>query len=300
MSKLPNFFIVGAPKCGTTALYSYLKQHPQIFMSPHKEPTFFGRDLLPACPYFVGDWEAYKALFEGAENYPVVGEASVYYLVSESAASEIHAIAPDAKIVIMIRNPIDMMHSLHGQLLYSGAEKESSFMHALSQEESRRRIGFHSNQCVHQALLYRNMATYSVQIERYFEAFGRENVHVILLEEFIKNKSGIYKELLSFLGVDESYLPEFPVVNSNKEVRFGTLQSFLRKRPKALRDLAKWILPVSVKKKIIGPFIRRLKRLNTRVSPREPIPSWFREKIRTEFQGEIIRLERLLNRDIPY
>lgn len=300
MCALPNFFIVGAPKCGTTAIYSYLTQHPQIFMSPHKEPTFFGQDLVPPAPYFVREWESYKALFDGAESYPVVGEASVYYLVSKTAASEIRSVAPGAKILIMIRNPIDMMHSWHSQLLYTGLEKEKSFGRALRLEIGRKKGFIENGEYMHRALFYREMATFSEQIERYFEAFGRENVHVVLLEEFSKNNTAIYEEILSFLEVDNTHLPDFSVVNSNKEVRLGLLQNILRKRPKEIRRIAKWIVPLFMKRKLIRPALRTLKQLNTREKSRDPLPPLYREQLRSEFDEEIKRLEILLNRDLPY
>jgi hypothetical protein len=300
MGKLPNFFIVGAPKCGTTALYSYLRQHPQIFMSPHKEPTFFGKDLVPPAPYFVREQTAYTDLFNGSEKFPLVGEASVYYLVSEEAAREIYAVSPEAKILIMIRNPIDMMYSWHSQLLYTGLENEKSFEKALNLESDRALGLGERGEYMHMALLYKKMATFSEQIERYFKVFGRENVHVVLLEEFSKNSSQQYGEILSFLGVNNTNLPDFSVVNSNKEIRLGRLQNFLRVRPRVFRLIVKWVVPLHVKQKVIGPLIRGIKKLNTRTKPRLPLSSGYRLKLRREFDEEIKRLETLLNRDLPY
>src|SRR5882672_1680365 len=111
----PDCFIVGAPRCGTTAMYTYLGQHPEIFMSARKEPHFFGTDL--SSPALVRDEQQYLSLFAKAQNEKRAGEASVFYLYSQRAAREIHAFCPSARIIIMLRNPVEMMYSLHSRHL---------------------------------------------------------------------------------------------------------------------------------------------------------------------------------------
>src|SRR5215469_17477012 len=109
----PSIFIVGAPKCGTTALYTYLKAHPDVFMSPLKEPQFFAEDLL-GNRRNVCNWESYLALF-AATGRRRAGEASAVYLGSPSAATKIKHFSPAAQIVIMLRNPVEVMHAEHGE-----------------------------------------------------------------------------------------------------------------------------------------------------------------------------------------
>ena len=113
----PDFFIVGAPKCGTTALYEYLRQHPAVFMPFHKEPLFFGDDLTRR--YGRLTLHDYMRLFKDAKPGQRVGEASAWYLYSRSAAAEIKAYAPDAQIIVMVRNPVDMMYAEHSQVLFN-------------------------------------------------------------------------------------------------------------------------------------------------------------------------------------
>ncbi len=136
MGVKPNFFIVGAPKCGTTALYEYLRPHPNIFMPELKEPHFFAKDLgtYPR----IKTLEDYTGLFAGSTpEHLRVGEASVYYLRSSVAIANIHGFNPDARIIAMFRNPVDMVYSLHSQLLYWSEEIEPDFETAWRLQERR-------------------------------------------------------------------------------------------------------------------------------------------------------------------
>lgn len=132
--KTPNFFIVGAPKCGTTAMHIYLRQHPEIFMPEKKESHFFGSDLNSQ--YFIRDREKYLSLFSEAKDVKRIGEASVWYLYSKQAAYEIKEFSPSASIIIMLRNPVDMLYAQHSQFLYNGNENIASFEDALNAEKT--------------------------------------------------------------------------------------------------------------------------------------------------------------------
>ncbi|SCX79202.1 sulfotransferase family protein [Thiohalorhabdus denitrificans] len=300
MIKLPDFFIVGAPKCGTTSLYSYLSEHPQIFMSPHKEPTYFGKDLKPESPYFVRDWESYKKLFKGAEGFLRVGEASVYYMFSHSAAKEIYDFNPDSKIVIIIRNPVDMMYSLHGQLLLTGNEDVSSFESAINLED-RRRKGWDipKEGEFFKVLFYREVAKMSEQIYRYYELFGREQVYVMVLEEFKESPETEFSSLLRFLEVDPGFSPDFYVKNKNKSVRIPAVQNFLRSPPPVFRKIVHKVFSSHFREKYLFPLRKRLKRFNLKEGGRGPISPQFRKRLDAEFAGEVEKLEKMLDRPIP-
>ena len=132
----PDFFIIGAPKCGTTALHTHLASHPQIFMSP-KEMLFFGRDVvrLPHQRYQVLD--AYLDFFRDCDDSQTAGGSSVWYLHSETAAAEVHAFNPDAKVIAMFRNPVEMLPLLHSHLHYLALEPLDTLEEALDAEEWR-------------------------------------------------------------------------------------------------------------------------------------------------------------------
>ena len=178
MTRMPDLFIVGAPKSGTTSLYEYLKGHPDVFMSVVKEPCYFSRDLAADksgnfLRYDV-DRARYLALFEGAGEAKRVGEASTRYLYSKDAAGLIAAEQPDARIVAILRNPVDMIASLHAHKLAGGTEDLETLEAALDAESDRhagRRIPGDSNPFL---ATYRDRARFGEQVPRWFDAFGRE------------------------------------------------------------------------------------------------------------------------------
>ena len=133
----PDFFIVGAPKSGTTALYEYLRQHPQVFMSDPKEPNYFGADVERRRTPRIS-LDEYLGYFAGAGDAKRAGEASVRYLHSRTAAQEIAEFAPQGQAIIMLRDPVEMMHAMHGELVYIGAEDIPDFADALAAEDDRR------------------------------------------------------------------------------------------------------------------------------------------------------------------
>ena len=237
--KRPDFFIVGAPKCGTTAMNNYLVEHPEIFIPDIKEVHFFGRDLN-ITKGALRDERAYRELFSGATTEKRLGEASVWYLFSKTAAEEIHSFNPNAQIVVMLRNPADMLYSQHSQFLYNGNEDIEDFREALTAEPERK-AGKRIPKSAHlvDGLFYSETVRYAEQIERYFRRFGRENVHIILYDDFRADLPGTYRKLLQFLGVSEDFTPEFAVVNPNKRARSALLRSFVQEPPESIKRLSR-------------------------------------------------------------
>lgn len=289
----PSFFLVGAPKCGTTALYTYLKPHPDVFLTQMREPMFFGSDLY--CPPERRlTLDRYLALFSGARGERCVGECSTRYFVSKRAADEIHRFEPAARIIVMLRSPVEMMHSLHSQLLYSGEEHIENFEAALADEERRRALLEQGDPPpIAQVLVYRDVAHYTDHVERYFSVFGRENVHVIVLEEFARDTRQAYKQVLQFLGADPDFEPSFEVVNQFKVVRSKRLDDLLLHPPQPLQTLSRRV-PARLRR----AAFRTTRALNTRPGQRPEIPARLRLELETELTGEIERLETLLARDL--
>ncbi len=179
----PNFFIVGAPRCGTTALYTHLQQHPDVYMPYRKEPRYFGDDLPQRPPYL--DQRAYLRLFDAAVDAARVGEATVWYLYSDSAAQQIRSFASDARIIIMLRRPVEMTYSLHGLFPFTTWEDLTDFGEAVDAEADRwqaRRLP--PNTWWPQALQYRWLADYAPHVERYLRLFGPERVKAIVYDDF--------------------------------------------------------------------------------------------------------------------
>lgn len=294
--KKPDFFIVGAPKCGTTAMYEYLKQHPEIFMPEDvKEPNYFGADIR-----YANRWptlEQYLSLFSQAKNEKRLGEASVWYLYSKKAAAEIKEFCPSAKIIIMLRNPVDMLYSLHSELFYGADEDVEDFKTALGAEEVRKKErhkkgGYLPIEC----LFYTDIAKYSEQVRRYYNAFGRECVRIIIFDDFKSNTSKVYKETLRFLEVNENFQPEFQIVNPNKQIKNETVHKFLFYSPLFIRKAVRLFLP----EKIRWKMRMAVRNLNTMNESRRPMDQKLRKTLQAELAPEVDRLSELMGRDLTH
>jgi hypothetical protein len=288
----PSFFIVGAPKCGTTSLNDYLRQHPAIFIPERKELHHFGSDLQFA-KTARPTREEYLARFSATQPGQIAGEASVWYLFSQLAAHEIHEFCPSAKIIIMLRNPADMMYSLHSQYLFESNEDLADFAAALAAEEDRsqgRRLPADSN--YREGLLYRRVARFAEQVGRYLQVFPREQVHIIDFDDFSRDTPRVFAEVLEFLGVDSSFRCEFEVRNPNKQIHNKPLHNFLN-NPGTFAILLGRLIPKSLRRS----FISRLKKANSTAAPRPALSSELRAQLNREFTPELQRLGELAGRD---
>jgi len=297
--KKPDFFIVGAGKSGTTAMYEYLKQHPEIFMPEVKEPRYFGSDLWDRFPHFRLFYrpteQEYLSYFADAKNEKRIGEATPNYLTSKLAAREIKEFCPSARIIIMLRNPINVLYAAHSQALYDGTENISDFTTAIhaGQEERRRLAGTPDRPFVDK-YYYRELVKFSEQVKRYFDVFGRDNVHIIIFDDFKANTLKVYKDTLRFLDVDDSFEPEFKVINPNKALRSRALRDFLIDPPPIIKKLGKHLFPKPLRQQIM----RGLYRINTKYTPRPPMDPELRRQLQEQFKPEVERLSELLGRDL--
>jgi hypothetical protein len=297
-ARRPDFFIVGAPRSATTAMFAYLSQHPQIFFPFRKEVHYFGSDLtkVPDTPWFVRDEREYLSLFREAPENCVVGEASVLYLYSKTAAVEIRAFQPEAKILIQLRNPIDMMYSYHGQLLLAVQEDIEDFEGALAAVEERRRHQRIPRFCViPDQLLYFDIARYAEQVQRYYAAFGRERVHVVLYDDLERDAAAEFRKVLAFLEVDPGFRPPFESINSHRRVRSRRLQGETQ-RPSAVTRALLRLVPDRVG--YVG--LIRLATWNSAPAKRPPLPAPLRRKLARELEGEVKLLGELLERNLDH
>jgi Sulfotransferase family len=295
----PDFFIVGAPKSGTTALYSYLNQHPDVFLPARKDLPFFGQDLDLRFSWHYGReherLDQYLSWFSAAAGVKRIGDACVWYLLSTCAAEEIRAFAPHARIVAILRNPADMMYAQHSQFLTNLNENLPDFADALAAEVERakgRRIPRHAH--LPRGLQYRETARYAEQIERYFSAFGRERVHVLLYDEFCSNTADEVRKVLQFLGVDDSAPLNLKVVNANRSVRSRLLQRIAMAPPTRLEAVYHGLTP----KVTHGVAARAVERLNLREEPRPQMDCALRSRLVDEMASDVRRLSELLDRDL--
>jgi len=298
VNRKPDFFIVGAPKSGTSAMDHYLGEHPDIFMA-RKEMHHFGKDLRFAPKIYRRDVQAYLAEFEGCGEKQCAGESSVWYLFSKEAAREIKTFNPEARIIIMLRQPAEMMYSLYNFFRYDDNEHLAGFEEALAAEAERKAGRRLTRQTYFaQGLIYREVASYTDQVQRYFEVFGRERVHVVLYDDFSADPAAACRQTLQFLGVDPVALKSnFEVINSARVVKSKGLRWLMREP--ALRMIAMKLRPTLPW--AFGALQRmesRLQKLNTRCEKPAPMSPETREKLRLEFRPEIDRLGQLLGKDL--
>jgi hypothetical protein len=293
MQKKPNFFIIGAPKSGTTSLYKYLAQHPNVFMSKTKEPCFLAPDFYS--PLYPQTEEEYLKLFEGWNYEDCVGEATTTYLYSRKAAKSIKEYSPEAKIIAILRNPVEMVHALHGQRVVEGNENIFGFEDALDAEDLRRigkklPSGF---KYPPEYLLYRDFGLYSTQLERYFEIFNKDNVKILLFDDLKASPLKVYCEVLKFLGISTDHRPILTIEKSGRFPKNPRL-NFIMKR---CRFAASFINMLSLKKIIPKTLIK--KRRNYLLSSWEGCRPILSEKLINSLQEyyreEISNLSDLLN-----
>jgi hypothetical protein len=294
----PNFFIIGAPKCGTTALSEYLRDHPNIYISEPKEPHYFTFDFEQY--RITKTIEEYLNLFsDTTAEHTAIGEGSVFYLYSSVALKKIYEFDPDAKIIVMLRNPVDLVYSFHSQLLYSADENEKNFEKAWRLQSIRQQGKQIPRQCREPAFLqYAAMGKLGEQIERLFTIFPREQIEIIWFEDFIHSTKQVYDRVLSFLEVNSDNRTDFIRINENKNHKWSVLGNFSEKPPAILTNIAlKTRDSLGIKRLNALDTIRSF---NTKVTARKSLTNIFRAELTTEFTPDIKKLSKLLNKDLSH
>lgn len=312
MTRLPNFFIVGAPKAGTTSLYHYLDQHPAVFMSPIKEPNYFASELRPErfCDelrpriesemralelYLQGDlrekrfgglvceWEDYVQLFRNAREETAIGEATPCYLWSATAARNIAARIPHARIIINLRDPSDRAYSQYLNMVSEGTTRRSF------REQIRANL-----ECVdkrfgpHWPLL--EFGFYHEQVQRYLQAFPRQQIHISLYEDLQRAPQRLLADLCAFLEVESERVP----LDLSQRHHVPQLAR-LHRLNHLLKRSGLWPYLRRLAPRPLGPRLRALlvrPRSDLRMEPAD------REFLVAHYREDILRLQTLLDRDL--
>lgn len=290
----PAFYLVGAPKAGTTSLYAYLARHPGAFLPEQKELWHFGSDLDVRGRR---RWSADDLLdlYRDAPPDALRGMAYVWYLYSTQAAAEIAAVRPDARIIIALREPVAALHALHSEFVYDGNEDIADFGEALAAEPDRcdgRRIPAEAH--FPAGLCYRRTVRYAEQVERYLDRFGPDRVHVLLFDDLVADPERAASEVVAFLGLPPAPELAFPHANPNKRTRSAHLRRFLASPPPALRRALRAAVPARLRR---GAY-RRAVALNAANPDRAAIDPDLRDALRAELADEVTRLERLIGRSL--
>lgn len=292
----PDFFIAGAPKCGTTALVEYLRTHPQVFISELKEPHYFATDMEGKRS--VKDRAEYEALFDAAgPQHGAVGEGSVYYLYSEQALANVRRYAPGARIIAMLRNPVELIPSLHAQFLYSRNEDETDLARAwdlIDERAAGRRI---PRRCSDPKLLrYDRIARLGEQLERLLGLFPARQVMWIFFDDFVRDTRAEYLRVLDFLGLEDDGRKVFPPVNQHKRHRLSAVGNFTQRPPRRL------VRAGLRAKKLLGierlGLLKRLRSINRVDGRRAPLSPRMRARILAAYRDDIERLSELTGRPL--
>jgi hypothetical protein len=293
--KVPDFFIVGHHKSGTTALYEMLRQHPQIYMPELKETLFFDRELHPGLPPggHPESLDDYLALFAAAADGQLAGEASPGYLRSHSAAQRIARLAPDARIIAILREPASFMRSMHMELLKDHVESEKDLRKAIAREQRMRDekpVLWYSDERVE----------YVEQLRRYHSVFSAEQMLVLIYDDFRADNAGTLRRVLRFLDIDEAAAPEPLDSNLTVMVRSPRMYELVRSlylgrgRPAAAAKVAiKALTPKRLRED-------GLRRLRSRVLYEKPTPpdEELMLELRRRFKDEVVALSEYLGRDL--
>ncbi len=305
--RVPDFFIVGHHKSGTTALYEMLSQHPEVFMSDIKEPRFLAGDLRPRftpprARRLPETLEDYLSLFSGAAPTQRVGEASPSYLFSHTAAAEIARLQPAARIIAIFREPASFLYSLHLQLLRSHVESEKDLLKAIALEGPRRegrQIPRRSH--VPQLLQYSDHVRYADQLRRYHEHFPPEQVLVLVYEDFRDDNEGTLRAVMRFLEIDEDRpLERVNVKQTTTTMRSQQLDDLVLSltlgssaRSRRARAALKALAPQRVRREAL-----RLLRRRAVLGQAAPPEQEEMEELRRRYQPEVARLSEYLGRDM--
>ena len=285
---MPNFLIIGAMKSGTTALYYYLEQHPEIYMSPVKEPNFFSSQEQENAADAVTNIGTYQHLFRGGSGKKAIGEASHSYLYEPSAAAEIKRYVPEAKLIAILRNPIDRAYSHFLHMVRSGTEPLDDFAQALREEE----VGIHKERTFQD---YIGRGLYYNQLKRYFGTFPQEQVRVYLYEDLSGAPISTVQDAFRFLKVDDSFVPDVSLRrNVSGQPKYKTLDGLLRRQSR-IKHAAKIYLPARMRWRLSKDF-DDLKTRNLVEPP--PVQPEVRRWLIGVYREDILKLQELIQRDI--
>jgi len=282
--KWPNFFIVGAAKAGTTSLYAYLNDIPGIYMSPVKEPHYFSKvDLVNNNPIPIRDKNQYLKLFENVKNEQVIGEASTTYLMEPESPLRIHQVAPQAQILISLRDPVDRYYSLYFHYVRNKRLKLSFH------EQLQMRIENKTEHLVpYQAL---RLFRYSEKVKNYLDIFGPKQVKIIIFEEFIGDPKKTIQDVLKFLDVNHS-MDDFRAETKNPfRLPRGPVSSYLY-HSKTVKKIAK-LLSSSERS-----FLKEKVLLGKRTKPK--IEKQDSELLIKIYKDDVKELQKILGRELPW
>ncbi|MCI5059500.1 MAG: sulfotransferase domain-containing protein [Alphaproteobacteria bacterium] len=285
----PDFFIIGAPKCGTTTLYEWLRTHPDIFMPAQKEPHFFAQNLSDRyCR--VRDEKSYLELFSWADKTQICGESSVLYSFYPESIRSILKFNREAKIIFMLRNPVHMAPSYHAQLLVNLEEDVKNFEKAWNLQGTRQNGNKIPKSATDPDLLnYHKYCALGQHLKNALDIVPAAQLHIITLDDLAEAPQKTYEEALAFLELKSDNRQDFTRANEQSALRSTLLQKLRHVVPPKFRHFIKKFIPHTV-----------IERMNRTKKIRKTLSPVFEQKLHDVFEGDIRLIENLLGRDLPH
>ncbi|VEP16606.1 Sulfotransferase [Hyella patelloides LEGE 07179] len=291
---MPNFLILGAAKTGTTSIYRYMKQHPEIYMSPAKEPRFFVFENETLDFNGVGDeietaktsLQEYQQLFAGVEAEKAIGEATTMYLWSAKAPQRIKHYIPDVRMIAILRNPVDRAYSNYLHLKQAKREPLDSFSAAIQQESQRIKNHWWP------FWYYKDQGFYYRQLQRYYSLFDSNQLKIYLYEDLKTEPLKLLQDIFSFLEVDDRFMPNISeVVRKSHSVPKNQALQSLVSQPNPFKSFLKPLLPQNLRQQII-------KKINKKNLVKPQVSSKFRQQLIAEYREDVLQLQELIDRDL--
>jgi Sulfotransferase family len=310
--------VVGAPRCGTTSLASFIRNHPDVCFSSVKEPHFFSQYDLTGLSSGevrgrINDRYLSRYFAHASADHALLAEASVTYLYTPERMAPILQRWPDAKFVIAVRDPLEMLPSLHRRLMYLGDETETDFGKAWALSSERAQGRSIPRTCVDPRWLrYDQAGRLGTHVENFFRAVGRERCMVVVFDDLAANPAALHRQLTDFLGLAPQDAPDLGARRTSMGYRIGWLQRLLKRPPIATRALlageayrqrvgqTRTKSPDSAIVRAVLAGRKRLLRWNKVQAAPEPLPDWLRREICATLAGEIAHLSRLIDRDLSH
>ena len=295
----PNLFLIGGAKCGTTSMASYLAGHPQIFWSDPKELWYFCRPDFPHKSEDQVTLDGYLEHFSGSDSsHRYLAEGSVSYLYAEGAVQRIVEFNPMAKFIVMLRNPLEAVVSLHRQMLLNMQESEADFEKAWHLQAQRSLGKNLPMKCENpKYLMYRDWCLWGEQLQRVYRVAGPERVCVLLFDDFKRNPSGEYERVLSFLGLESDSRADFPVENRGQSYRnqklINAVDAFLVAGARIKRKLK-----LSSSMNLLTRSLRKMKRAQLTEMGRVDLSVALKDELKEAFASDIALLSGLIGRDL--
>ena len=281
----PTFFVVGAPRCGTTSMYEYLKKTDGIYMSPVKEPNYFSRIIIPDDYIYapIRDEKKYFALFSNIKNESIVGEASTTYLQDPAAPKLIHEKIPNAKIIMSLRDPVERAFSHYLHFQSTGFEKRS-FDQAIKENLSGTDNSSGKD--------YVGAGMYFEQVKRYISIFGEKNAKIILFEDFSKNTKKLVSEIYDFLHIQSELPRDIDIIYNQYSATRTSISQFIINNTQ-ITKISRKIFPETLRIKVRETIL-------TKKADKPSLSTSDKEFLKKTYELDVYNLQNFLDMSFPW